>query len=360
LKSKAEDLLNQLKKGANFADLAAKNSEDTGTAARGGDVGWVVRGQITEPEFENAAFSLKPGAPGEVVTTRFGYHVVQVTAHEPARVRSLDEVKGELMAEAQKAQGEKDLATAAAACRAEVAKAPTQAEAIAKKYGLKFYHVDKWTARDKAPSVGGLEVLLYSAFLQTPKGGVSQIETSPTTSDAGFVVMGDILPARPAEYAEVEKEVEKKYRNEEATRMFNDWVAQATDRIVKKNESVEAVAKAMQGTYGTSAPFARNGAAEGIGRASLLKEAFNKKPGEAFGPVEVPGVQYIVRVKEKTPATSFTATDRLQAGAALSQKAGEMVGPLYRDSVLMDLERRGVVKINRQLIRKVAESVRTS
>src|SRR5580658_1301327 len=261
LKAKAQDLLDQLKKGADFAQLAAKYSEDAGTAVKGGEVGWVVHGQITEPEFESAAFSIKPGGPGELVTTRYGYHIVQVTAHEPARLRPLDEVKGELMAEVQKAQGDKDLAAAVAAARAEVAKNPGQSEAIAGKYGLKFYHIDNFTSSQQLPSLGGIERVLTGPILQTPKGGLSPVAQAANTGDSAFVIMQDIIPAHPAEFADVQKEVEERYRTEEGRKMFQQWVEQAVDRVVKKKESIQAVAKAMQGTYGTSEPFARNGAA---------------------------------------------------------------------------------------------------
>ena len=62
VRTKGEDLLTQLQDGADFAELARENSEDPASAASGGDLGWVVRGQ-TVPPFEQAAFSLEPGEP---------------------------------------------------------------------------------------------------------------------------------------------------------------------------------------------------------------------------------------------------------------------------------------------------------
>jgi peptidyl-prolyl cis-trans isomerase D len=60
MKAQAEDLLKQIQGGANFAALAKKYSEDTGSAAKGGDLDWIERGQ-TLPEFERTAFSLPAG-----------------------------------------------------------------------------------------------------------------------------------------------------------------------------------------------------------------------------------------------------------------------------------------------------------
>lgn len=360
LKAKAEDLLNQLKKGANFAELAQKNSEDTGTANRGGDIGWVVRGQITEQEFENAAFAMKPGSTGEVVATQYGFHVLQVTAHEPARLRPLEEVRGELMAEAQKEQGEKDLAAALSDGHAEILKAPAQAEAIANKYHLKYVHVDRWTQRESLPGLGGMELLLSASISTTPKGGVSPLVDAPKTGDAGFVVMEDITPAHPSDWATAQKEVEKRYRADEGARQFKAWVAEAAERVNKKKESIESVAKAMHGTYGTSAPFSINGAAEGIGRGMLLKDAFKKKPGETFGPIEAGNGDFIVGVKESMRANDFTPEERMKAAAALADRDGQMVTPLYRDSVLNDLKRRGIAKVNQAVIKRLVDSFHTT
>ncbi|MCX7599707.1 MAG: tetratricopeptide repeat protein [Armatimonadetes bacterium] len=77
-RKRAEDLLAQIKKGADFAKLAREFSDDKGSAKQGGDLGWFRPGTMV-PEFEQAAFALKPGQVSEVVKTDFGYHIIQVT-----------------------------------------------------------------------------------------------------------------------------------------------------------------------------------------------------------------------------------------------------------------------------------------
>ncbi|HYH06391.1 MAG TPA: peptidylprolyl isomerase [Thermoanaerobaculia bacterium] len=80
-KAKAEDLRKQLVGGANFEELAKKESDDLGSGARGGELGEFGRGQMV-PEFEKAAFEAKVGDITPVVRTQFGYHIIKVEKHD--------------------------------------------------------------------------------------------------------------------------------------------------------------------------------------------------------------------------------------------------------------------------------------
>jgi peptidyl-prolyl cis-trans isomerase C len=87
-KAKAEDLRKKLLGGADFADLAAKNS-DCPSKQAGGDLGTFARGQMVKP-FEDAAFSQEKNAIGPVVETDFGFHIIQVLDHQTSQVVKLD------------------------------------------------------------------------------------------------------------------------------------------------------------------------------------------------------------------------------------------------------------------------------
>src|ERR1700687_3071401 len=97
IKKKAEDVLKQVKKGGKFEDLAKKYSEDPGSKAKGGDLGWITQGQ-TVPEFEKTAFSLNPGQVSDLVKTQYGFHVIKVLEKETAHTKPFDEVKDSLRA----------------------------------------------------------------------------------------------------------------------------------------------------------------------------------------------------------------------------------------------------------------------
>lgn len=95
-KAQIEQLLKEVKAGADFAALASEKSSDPGSRSKGGDLGLVPRGRMV-PEFEEAAFALqKPGELSPVVKTKFGYHIIKLIERKPARLLSLQEVEPQL------------------------------------------------------------------------------------------------------------------------------------------------------------------------------------------------------------------------------------------------------------------------
>lgn len=92
-RAQAEKLLQQVRQNpARFAELAKQNSQDPGSAANGGDLGFFGRGMMVKP-FEDAAFALKQSEISELVKSDFGYHIIKLLAVKPSRLLSFDDAQ---------------------------------------------------------------------------------------------------------------------------------------------------------------------------------------------------------------------------------------------------------------------------
>ena len=112
-KAKAEGLLAEVRKSpAGFAEVARKNSDDTGSAAQGGDLDFFGRGQMVKP-FEDAAFTLKQGETSGLVESDFGFHIITVTGVRGGQTKAFEAVRAEVEAESRKSAGQKRWAEAA-------------------------------------------------------------------------------------------------------------------------------------------------------------------------------------------------------------------------------------------------------
>jgi len=93
-RAKAEDLLKRVKAGEDFAKLATEFSDDPSGKAKGGDLGYFSRGRMVK-EFEDVAFALKPGEVSDIVTTKYGYHIIKVTDKKGEEILPLESIMKE-------------------------------------------------------------------------------------------------------------------------------------------------------------------------------------------------------------------------------------------------------------------------
>ncbi len=354
LKTKADDILKQLQQGGDFADLAKKNSEDPGSAPKGGELGWIVRGQ-TVPNFEKTAFSLNPGQTSGVVETEYGYHILQLEAKQTAHTQAFEEVRPQLLAEAQKQAGGDELKKAMDAAHAEILHTPAQAEAIARKYNLKFFKLDNFTSGQSMPEVNTQPQVMNAVFA-APKGGVTDVIDLGTQGKDALAVITNVSPARQAEYAEVQDQVLSNYVSPESAQLAAAAAKNAAAGA-RKGDTLEALAKQYGGQLKTASPFTMDGAAEGIGPASLVASAFKGKVGDVIGPVSAQTSQFVCKVSEKTPADmSQFAQNKDALMQSLTEQRKQIQQPLFRNSVVSELKRRGKIKINQDALDRVVGS----
>jgi len=191
-KAKAEEILKDVRKTpASFGELAKKNSDDPGSAAKGGDLGFFGRGMMVK-SFDDAAFSLKEGEISDVVESDFGFHIIKVTGIHAGKDKPLVEVKGEIEAELKKTGASRKFAEAAEAFSNAVYEQSDSLKPAAEKFKLTVKQSD-WLLRQANPANGplGNEKLLDALFSDDSiknKRNTEAVEIAPNTLVAARVV----------------------------------------------------------------------------------------------------------------------------------------------------------------------------
>ncbi len=351
LKSKAEGLLKQVKGGADFAELAKKNSDDTSSAVKGGDLGFFGRGAMV-PEFEAAAFKLKPGETTDLVKTDFGYHIIRSEDKEIARIKPFEEVKGELIAAL---RGNKVLEMTQSViekARAEVVKDPSQAEAIGAKYNLQVIKAEKVGAGDPLPALGQAADLTAAAFSVALKGVTPVVQ--PQSGKLAIAMVTGLTAARMAEYEEARDRIKEAFQNVKGQELAQNKAKEAADKLLAPGADWKALAKSMGAELKKSESFAPEGSIEGLGGASMLGDLLQKPVGAAAGPISITGQWVIARIAERTePDPAGMAAARTSISLNLKQKAATDRYLLIRDSLLNKLIEEGKVKKNKKAIERL-------
>lgn len=161
-KAKAEQLLAQLKSGADFAELAKTSSDDTFSGQEGGKLDWFERG-VMDPAFEEAAFALQKGDISDVVESDFGYHIIKLDDIKAPQVKAFADVRDEILAEVREqraAEAFYDLQTALAEKAFEM---PDSLEDAAEAVNAKVQTTD-FISQSDAPGVLANPAVLQALF----------------------------------------------------------------------------------------------------------------------------------------------------------------------------------------------------
>jgi peptidyl-prolyl cis-trans isomerase D len=353
--AKAEDILKQLKAGGDFAKLAEKNSDDTSNAPKGGDLGWFTHGQMV-PEFDKAAFALKPGEMSGIVTTEFGYHIIKVDDKEQARVKPFDEVKADLATQLKKMRVTDDMQKTADAIHDALVKAPGSAADIAKKYGAEEVTVTDMPSGSPVPTLGSVPEI-DNALAQMKVNDVTPVLTLPANRLV-VAVLTQKTPARPSIFDEVEAKVKDRVISEKANIIAKTKATEAAEKL-RKGESIDKVAKELKLEVTSPAEFGRSDSVEGLGQATYVKEAFTAPVGTVEGPADIQGRQVVYEVTGKTPANmaAFEAEKATIRNQIRQTKATEQLN-LFMDSVTAKLTADGKLKVNRELVAKLAAALK--
>ncbi len=213
-KAKAAALLASLRKTPEaFADLARKNSQDTGSAAKGGDLEFFQRGAMVKP-FEDAAFALKKGEISELVETDFGFHIIRVTDIKAPKQPSFEELRPALEAELKKQQVQKKFAEAAEVFTNGVYEQAESLKPVAERLKLEIRSAAN-IGRNPSAEVKGplanakLLTALFSAESIEKKRNTEAVEVGPNQLAAARITQ--YTPARTLPLAEVKDQVRARW-----------------------------------------------------------------------------------------------------------------------------------------------------
>ncbi|TSD60944.1 peptidyl-prolyl cis-trans isomerase [Variovorax sp. KBS0712] len=218
-KAKAEQLLADVKKAPNtFADVARKNSQDPGSAEKGGDLDFVTRGAMVKP-FEDAMFALKKGDISDLVETEFGYHIIQLTDIKPAVVPPFEKVRATIENDVRAQQATQEFAKAAEIFTDTVYQQPESLKPAAEKLKLT---IQTATNVPRTPAPGATGALASRNFLQAlyasdsldRKQNTEAIEVGPNQLASGRVTQ--YTAAHPIPLAEVKDKIRAQLITERA------------------------------------------------------------------------------------------------------------------------------------------------
>ncbi|MGA2301899.1 MAG: peptidyl-prolyl cis-trans isomerase [Candidatus Acidiferrum sp.] len=343
IKKKAEDVLAQArKKGANFEELAKKYSEDPGSKAKGGDLGWIMQGQ-TVPEFEKAAFNLNKGEMSGLIRTQYGFHIIKVLDKETAHTTPFEAVKDSIRAPLLLQKVDAEAGNIADKISAEIRQSnKTTLDGLAQKYHLSLSETRPVAANEPLLELGNSQEVKDQLF-RLRQGDLSL----PIRTDRGYVVISvqQILPTHQGTLEEVREKVLTELKQQKAAQLAQARAADL-ERRVKAGEKFDPAAKALGLDPKTSEAFARSGSVPGLGSGKQLSAAFSLKFGEVGSPLELGSNWAVYQIIEKTEANPADLEKQKKTIAdTLVQSKRALAFEAFRTALEERMKKEGTLKL---------------
>jgi peptidyl-prolyl cis-trans isomerase D len=342
-KAKADNIVKQLRAGADFAKLARENSGDPSSAMQGGDMNWVDKGATVEP-FDTAAFSIPLNTISDPIRSQeFGYHIIKVLERRPEGYRSFEEVKPQLSA-----QMSDELAKNAA--RDEVARIATRLKQSKPKNAAEFTALanDKVSSNDtqwfgKADSIPGLgsNAPLATWAFNAKVGDVGDI--TATARGPMIPYLYQIRPAGVPPLDEIRAKVENDARMAKAREAAKATLAHALPAA-----NIDEVAKKV-GLTAADTTVTRQGYVSGFtgNTSELVSAAMSSTIGAVSGPITVGDGAVVFQVTEQKKVDPKAADDnKTQYSEMLRQQEARNL----RTVLLERLRKQSTVDVNDTLM----------
>ncbi|HSG75978.1 MAG TPA: SurA N-terminal domain-containing protein [Burkholderiales bacterium] len=326
-----------------FAELAKKHSQDPGSAADGGDLGFFGRGMMV-PAFEEAAFRLREGEISAAVKSDFGWHLIRLTGIQPAKVRPLAEVRDELAAELSRQLGARRFAEAAETFSNMVYEQSDSLKPVAERFKLPL-QTSGWISRAvPAPEAGvlaspKLQGALFADDAVKARRNTDAIEAAPNVLVSARVI--EHQPASQKKLEDVRADIERRLRSQDAARLAQQAGESKLAALRKdgKSEVSWGAAKAVSRRSPQEVP------------AGALREIMAADPaklpayaGAARG-TEGYMLYRVVKVLEPEPKTEAQRT-------AERARAAQLAGARQLDAFVESLRARADIEIRQRNLEK--------
>jgi peptidyl-prolyl cis-trans isomerase D len=343
--AKAEQILAQLKAApGDFAKLAKQHSQDPGSGEKGGDLGYFGRGMMVKP-FEEAAFSLKENQISEVVRSDFGFHLIKLTGVRPEKIRPLNEVRGEILAELKRQSGSKHFAAAAEEFGNIVYEQADSLKPAAEKYALNVQTSD-WLTKEVQATVPFTNPKLLQAIFSDDalknKRNTPAIDVGNNT-----LVSARIIEHRPAALQPLETVagmIEKVLVREAAIAKASATGQADLDKL-NKGEKLNLAWSAPRPVTRLHAPNLSPEARNAIFAAPA-------KSLPVYVGAKAPAGYALYRIDKVKPYDSSAGAETAARSQALRQQYGQVVAQEDLVGWLAALRQRYPVKINAEALER--------
>jgi peptidyl-prolyl cis-trans isomerase D len=349
-KAKAEGVLKKLKGGGDFAALAKQYSQDTGSAAQGGNLGPFQRGQMVK-EFEDAAFSLKSGETSGLVRSQYGYHIIRVMRHETP---SFESSRPQLLM-AVRNQKAQEMVKEKAEAAAQLLQKNKDLNLAAKNLGVaaEVKETALFTKEDSSFELFGSQALRDEVFTLKDINSIGK----PVEHPLGLAIpkLTEVQMPRPGDFALSRGQVEKDYIDAKSTELMQSAATKLSD-AARAQGSLEKAAKEMGWSVKTSQPFSISGTpdAEIGANTPFNRVAFDLQPGGISAPVSLSENAAVLQVKSRSP---FDEAAFQQGKTGLKAKLLESRQELYFEDhvriIYEELEKAGKIRVNPKALDEV-------
>lgn len=342
VRQQAEEVLAQVRSGADFAELARTHSDDP-SAEEGGDLGTFGRGTMV-PEFEQVAFSLPVGEVSDLVRTTYGFHIIKVTDKQPPMTQPLENVEEQIRGTLtqQKATEAMEEAIVSAS---EKLQASGSLDALTAEYPLLVPQDTQFFGRnDPLPQLGSSTEAARVAFETEVSGITPAIPLGPGAGYAFLQVLEE-REAGVAPFDEVENQAREQLRAERAMKLAEARANEIHQQLA--SEGPEAADVELQ----SNESFFRGSQLSGAGRSAMVQSrAFEMPIGELSRPLEASNGYVIIRVVERSgfDPNEFSEEKASFEEQMLNERRSRLWG-----AYVADLQSRYDVQIDWRTVREI-------